>query len=236
MTFISDSDDDTCDSDAVSRPSTSKKCPPRNQSFNDNWLQITEFKSWLSKRLAPDRKSKPFCKVCTCWLTCAKTSLKRHAESQKHQGNVKLSRVGKTHSIDQLVRQTATSDTTTSMEVKLCAFIAEHNLPLSLSESMMTLIRSLCPNDAALSRVKLGKQKATNIIRQVLGFDYLKEMVSLLRSRKFGIIIDEATDKSVKKQLAIVATFFDVEKFEVQYWLVDMVETEDGTAAGIYAK
>ena len=28
MTYILDSDDDTCDSHAVSRPSTSKKCPP----------------------------------------------------------------------------------------------------------------------------------------------------------------------------------------------------------------
>ena len=232
---LTDSDDD---SHAVSTPSLSKKpkCPPREQSFKDNWLQMTEFKTWLSKRMAPDGKMKPFCKVCTCWLTSAKTSLKRHVESQKHQGNVKLSRAGKTSSIDQLVRQTPTSDATTSIEVKLCAFIAEHNLPLSLCESMVTLIRSLFPNDTALRHVKLGKQKTTNIIRQVLGFDYLKEMVSLLRSRKFGIVIDEATDKSVKKQLAIVASFFDVEKFEVQYWLLDMVETEDGTAAGIYAK
>ncbi|CAB4025775.1 Hypothetical predicted protein [Paramuricea clavata] len=39
-------------------------------------------------------------------------------------------------------------------------------------------------------------------------------------------------DKSVKKQLAIIATFFDIEKFEVQYWLVDMIETEDGSATG----
>ena len=231
---LSDSDDD---SHVASTPSLSKKpkCPPREQSFKDNWLQMTEFKTWLSKRMAPDGKMKPFCKVCTCWLTCAKTSLKRHGESQKHQGKVKLSRAGKMSSIDQLVR-TPTSEATTSIEVKLCAFIAEHNLPLTLSESMVTLIRSLFPNDAALSSVKLGKQKTTNIIRQVLGFDYLKEMVSLLRSRKFGIIIDEATDKSVKKQLAIVASFFDVEKFEVQYWLLDMVETEVGTAAGIYAK
>ena len=117
---------------------------------------------------------KPFCKVCTSWLTSAKTSLKRHAESQKHQGNVKLSRVGKTSSIEQLVRQTPTSDVTTSIEVKLCAFIAEHDLPLSFSENMVTLLRSFCPNDSALSRVKLGKQKITNIIRQVLGFDYLR--------------------------------------------------------------
>ena len=61
-------------------------------------------------------------------------------------------------------------------------------------------------------------------------------MVSLLRLRKFSVIIDEATDKSVQKQLAVLATFFDVEKFEAQYWLVDLVETEDGSAGGLYAK
>ena len=76
-------------------------------------------------------------------------------------------------------------------------------LPLSLSQDMVELLRSLFPNDAALRNVKLGKQKATNIVRQVLGFDYLKELVSLLRCRFFSVIIDEATDQSTKKQLAI---------------------------------
>lgn len=135
-----------------------------------------------------------------------------------------------------MMGQATTADTTTSMEVKLCAFITQHNLPLSLSEDMVELLRSLFPDNAALKRVRLGKQKATNIVRQVLGFDYLKEMVSLLRSRLFSVIIDEATDRSTKKQLAIVATFFDIERFELQYWLVDMLETEDGSAAGIYSK
>ncbi len=141
-----------------------------------------------------------------------------------------------TGSIAQLIRQATSTDATTSMEVKLCAFIAQHNLPLSISNDIVKLVRSLFPNDAVLKNLKLGKQKATNIICQVLGFDYLKEMVTLLRMQTFSVIIDEATDRSVKKQLAIVATFFDIEKFEVQYWLVDMVETEDGSAAGIYAK
>ena len=121
------------------------------------------------------------------------------------------------------MNQVTTADATTTMEVKLCAFVAQHNLPLSLSQDMVELLRSLFPNDAVLRNVKLGKQKATNIVR--LGFDYLKELVSLLRCRFFNVIIDEST----KKQLAIVATFFDMEKFEMQYWLVDMLETEDGS-------
>ena len=135
-----------------------------------------------------------------------------------------------------MINQVTTADATTTMEVKLCAFIAQHNLPLSLSQDMVELLRSLFPNDTALRNIKLGKQKATNIVRQVLGFDYLKELVSLLRCRFFSVIIDEATDQSTEKQLAIVATFFDMEKFEMQYWLVDMLETEDGSAKGVYSK
>ena len=50
------------------------------------------------------------------------------------------------------------------------------------------------------------------------------------------MINDEATDQSTKKQLAIVATFFDMERFEMQYCLVDMLETDDGSAEGIYSK
>ena len=52
----------------------------------------------------------------------------------------------------------------------------------------------------------------------------------------FSIIIDEATDRSTQKQLAIVAIFFDLDEFALQYFLVDLVETEDGSANGIYSK
>ena len=106
---------------------------------------------------------------------------------------------------------------------------------MSLSEDLVNLLRSLFPSDTALKNVRLGKQKTTNVIRQALGFDYLQEMVTLLRTKLFNIIVDETTDHSTKKQLAIMATYFDVKKFE-QNFLVDMIEIEDGSAAGIVTK
>ena len=150
--------------------------------------------------------------------TCWKTALKRHASSKKHQEKIKMAA---TSSLSQMVNHATSAKVTTSKEVKLCALIVQYNLSLSLSEDVVELLRSLFPNDAALEKVTLGKHKTTNVVRQVLGFDYLAEMVSLLRSRIFSIIIDEATDQSTKDQLTIVATFFDVAKFELQYWLVD---------------
>ena len=85
------------------------------------------------------------------------------------------------------------------MEIKLCAFIAEHNLPISLSDDFIALLKSIFPLNNTLKNVTLGKQKATNVIRQVIGFDYLQEAVSALRERKFSLIIDETTDMSTLK-------------------------------------
>ena len=119
------------------------------------------------------------------------------------------------------------------MEIKLCSFIAEHNLPISLSDDLVELLRSLFPHDTPLTNVRLGKQKATNVIRQVIGFDYLFEAVSALRSRMFSMIIDETTDLSTIKQLAVLATYFDMQTFAPKYFLLDMVEIVDGTANGI---
>ena len=56
-----------------------------------------------------------------------------------------------------------------------------------------------------------------------------------MRSRKLSFIIDETTDKSTAKQLAILATFFDIESFKGKQYLLDMIEVEDGSAQGIYS-
>ena len=51
----------------------------------------------------------------------------------------------------------------------------------------------------------------------------------------FSIIIDEATDRSSKKQLAILATYFDVNNFKTKYFLLDIVECCHSSARGFYS-
>ena len=47
----------------------------------------------------------------------------------------------------------------------------------------------------------------------------LKGMVSLLRRNFFSIIIEETTDQSTSKQLAILAIFFSIEKWSTGWWI-----------------
>ena len=209
-----------------------RKRPKHVQAFVDSWLSDKQFEGWLCKRIGRGNTCQPYCKVCDKFLTCSKTGLKRHLATYLHQK--RSATTENTSTITSLFTKAATKEQSSSMEIKLCAFIAEHNLPISLSDDMLEFLKSLFPLDNILKNVSLGKQKATNVLRQVLGFDYLKEAVSTLRSRKFSFIIDETTDKSTAKQLAILATYFDLESFESKQFLLDMIEVEDGTATGIY--
>lgn len=186
------------------------------------------------KKVGPNKKQQPFCKTCSKFITCSKTGLKRHLSSASHKKS-HASSTANSSTITSLFNKASSRDEASSMEIKLCAFISEHNLPISLSDDFLELLRSLFPNDNTLRNVRLGKQKATNVIRQVIGFDYLYEAVSALQSRMFSMIIDETTDLSTVKQLAVLATYFDMQSFESKYFLLDMVEIVDGTANGIYS-
>ena len=146
-----------------------------------------------------------------------------------------MSSTASSSTIISLFNRPTTEDEARSMEIKLCAFIVEHNLPISISDHFVELLCSFFPNENTLKNVRLGKQKATNVIRQVIGFDYLHEAISALQSRKFSLIIDETTDMSTVKQLAVLATYFDRQSFETKCLLLDMAEIVDGTANGIYS-
>ena len=168
-----------------------RKRPKQVQASVEGWLADKQFKGWLCKRIGKGNTSQPFCKVCDKFLACSKTSLKRHLATSLHQN--RSATTGTTSTITSVFTKAASQEQTSSMEIKLCAFLAEHNLPISLSDDLLDFLRSPFPLDNTLKNVSLGKQKATNVIRQVLGFDYLKDAVMTLRSKKFSFIIDEAT-------------------------------------------
>lgn len=124
----------------------------------------------------------------------------------------------------------SSSDDVAKMEIKICSFLAENNLPISLCEDTLSFLRSLFPRDDVLRKVTLGKQKATNTVRQVLGFH-----LELLQ-KKFSLIIDETTDKSTTSQLALVGMYFDEEEYKVVPVFIGLVELSDGKVITMHSK
>jgi hypothetical protein len=226
-TVESESESDLSDKDepmAMGKPVTKKK--KYEQKFLNSWLSEPQFKCWLERR-----KDVPHCKICDCSLSCAKTALKRHMENKKHKDLSKIK-----EQVNRPITSTMFGPRANParIEIKLCSFITEKNLPISIVEDLVPLLRNLFPSDPALREVKLGKQKATNVIRQVLGFHAIKKCVSKLRNEKFSVIIDETTDKSTTSQLAILAVYFNEKTFKLEIALVDLVPLSNGAAATIY--
>ena len=86
------------------------------------------------------------------------------------------------------------------VEIKTCVIVVEKNLPISIADDMVKLIKSLFPGNETLQQVTLGKQKSTNEIRQVLGFYSTKACLEKLKKTKFSLIIDKTTDCSTTTQ------------------------------------
>ena len=171
--------------------------------------------------------------MCKIKVGCSKTALVRHQQGNTHkEATTRTATLEKTNKkIDSIL---GPSDKDKArMEIKIASFIAEKNLPLSISEDLMALLKSLFPNDKTLSRVSLGKQKTTNVIRQVLGFQFLRDGCQKLRENKFSVIIDETTDRSTQSQLAILGTYFDAEEYKMNIVLIDMIAIPDGKAITI---
>lgn len=52
------------------------------------------------------------------------------------------------------------------LETKWCILLAERNLPISFIDSLVPMFKLLFPNDPVVEKLRLGRTKATSIIRQ----------------------------------------------------------------------
>ena len=120
------------------------------------------------------------CDPCYAKISCAKTWLLIHLETKGHKDAVtRSSSLQKSNKkFENLFG--SSDEAVASAEIKIASFLAEKNLSINLSEDLLALMRSFCPTDSNSKRVSMGKQKATNIICHVLGFQFTREGCKLL--------------------------------------------------------
>ena len=107
-----------------------------------------------------------------------------------------------------MVVDTSTDDVKKA-EIKLAALFVEHNLPFQVMDHLSDLV-STTFTDLKIAQQFSSKNTKTQtcIIKNVLAKRFRNAFDEILRNIKFSIIIDESTDISMKKQLAIVVRFF----------------------------
>lgn len=93
-------------------------------------------------------------------------------------------------------------------EIKLTGFLTEHNISFNSADHLTNLIKSCFPDSKIAQNMSLGRFKATQISKNVIGACAEEEIVSYLKCSKFSLIIDESTDISSVKTLCICVRFF----------------------------
>lgn len=206
-----------------------------SKKIKQSWQKEEQFRNWLKKSpKSTAAKDVAFCSICGVDITCGKSELVRHSKSQRHR------KLAQQHaSLQSMTTYVLSNDpvdrSARKFELMMCAFLSEHYLPISLSESLFDLFKTLfsCIDNEGLKRVSLGKQRTSNIIRPVFGKHFSDELCTSLRERLFSVIIDETTDRSTTKQLCILVQYFDENSLRSSF--LDLIEVHSSTAQGIFA-
>lgn len=87
--------------------------------------------------------------------------------------------------------------------ILLACFIAEHNLPLTKVDHLVLLMKHMFPDSAIAQGMSMKRTKCTEVVK-LLGRCVLEELVEKLRKYRFSVTVDESTDVSTVKSLAVI--------------------------------
>jgi len=131
--------------------------------FQHSWLQIEEFKGWLTSHL-DNRKA--FCTACNTVLACGISELRKHTSQKRHIFNLKEDQIKYDNNPSALLTKKVNSkghiEDVKRAEIKLAAFFVEHNIALRTLDYMVLLLKNIynkpeIANDLSLSRKNVRK-------------------------------------------------------------------------------
>ena len=134
------------------------------QKYRAEWEKIPELKPWLTRSRRDVNKA--FCKICNKEMTPKVPHLKRHVESELHQKSAAgASTSGSLPDFMDKVGSAKKTDQVDKSELLLAGFIAEHDLPMMLSDHLVPLIKNICPDSNIAKKMQSARTKTTATIK-----------------------------------------------------------------------
>ena len=181
------------------------------QQFRHQWLEDPEFKDWLVRPRPGENACS--CKLCNKSVLCRKTALRRHTQSAQHKRALSEIAAGQRQGnlVECLQRQNEITTYKETTEARMCSFLAQHNLPLSLINNLMSLFKSVAPKNGKeveiLKGIHLSSTRCTNIIRQGVGLYFQMEVFMIVMNQlnvchlSFSTQVEPNVHKTRQKQL-----------------------------------
>ncbi|XP_036328897.1 uncharacterized protein LOC118741149 [Rhagoletis pomonella] len=117
-----------------------------------------------------------------------------------------------------------------AMEIRLCMFVAEHNLLFTALDHLAKCIKTV-KDSRIISNLSINRHKGQNIIKSVTGPENCRQISEITKQPYYSVIIDESTDISMDKNLAVIIRVF-TNKCRDRF--LDFVQVSDSSSAGIF--
>lgn len=117
------------------------------------------------------------------------------------------------------------------LEIMLSMFVAEHNLSFSALDHLNDVIKEGVTDSQIAKKILINRQKAQKIITNLTGPLNINNITEFCMKNYYSIVLDESTDCSVSKNLAIIIRVFDG---KCRDRFLRLVEINDCTANGIF--
>lgn len=199
--------------------------------FQQSWLNHESFKGWLASDTNNEHRA--LCTVCNVSISAGKSELLRHAKREKHRDALSKNEI--------VVRGVSTSSLDHASyvkrsEIKLCAFFAEHNIPIRCVDHLVPLIKDIARDPQVVRDMSLSRKKCTKIIENVLAKDVTDSLVKILQNQKFSVLIDESTHITDNKILYLSVKYFSRDAGTVVTQLLQIIELDsrDWSAEKLY--
>lgn len=112
-------------------------------------------------------------------------------------------------------------------------FAVEHNVSFNAITHLTRLIKETSKHPKVVSTIKCGRTKATDIVTNRFGPQQQEELATVLRKQLFSIILDETTDVSSVKSLAVTVRYHNGSKVITQF--LCLIEVPEATADILFA-
>ena len=124
-----------------------------------------------------------------------------------------------------------------SAEIRLSAFIAEHNIAIQVADHLVSVCKKSFKDSRIVHDVTLRRTKCTQIITNCLGERELQKLIDTLEGHKFSILVDESTDITDTRSLCVLAQFVSPYTKKVVTELLQLVELDatDFSAENVHA-
>lgn len=211
-------------------PTKKKKLYQYPHKFNQNWFKDPVLASWIE----PPNICKLHCKYCNLHLKGSKTLMLQHSQNGKHCDLMRTKT--KTVSVATMLNteKLKLDAKVNAVELRLAAFVAEHNLPFEIMDALPTLMKKIDPDSQVIKKIKCGHSKTKYLIKNALAKESMNNLAIKLQNNYFSIIIDESTDIACTKSLAVVARYYDNDQKNVVDSFLQVMEVKDASSSSIY--